>query len=78
MGKSQKRKENGDYPNGEYSHLLCCIVLSAIDVTNLIVFSLHLSASLGVTERKETVKSEGHRVASITGSFVEADVQINR
>lgn len=57
---------------------LCCKVVSAVDVTNLMVFILHLNASLGVTVGKETVKSEGHSVASITGSFVEADVQINR
>lgn len=54
----------------------CCKLVSAINVTNLIMFSLHLRVSLGVTEGKETVKSEGHSGASITGSFVEADVQI--
>lgn len=32
---------------------LCFKVVSIIDVTNLIMFSLHLSASLGVTEEKK-------------------------
>lgn len=38
---------------------------------DLTLFSLYLNASLGVK------LSEGHRGASITASFVEADVQIN-
>lgn len=57
---------------------LCFRDVSAVDVTNLVMFSFSLSASLGVTQGKETVKSEGRSVASITGSFVEAVVQVNR
>lgn len=39
------------------SHFVANFV-SAIDVTNVIIFGLHLSASLAVAEGKETVKSE--------------------
>lgn len=51
---------------------LRCKFVSAIHVTNFIMFSLHLRASLGVTEGKEIVESAGHSGA---GSFVGADVQ---
>lgn len=54
---------------------LCCKFVSAIPVTNLIMFTLHLRTSLGVTEGEEIVKSAGDSGASITGSFVGTDVQ---
>lgn len=51
----------------------CCSPVSSVDMTNHIILSLLLSTSLGVTEGKETVKSEGH---SVTRSCIETGVKI--
>lgn len=53
-------------------HVLhCCIVVSAVDV---ILILSSLSKSVGVTEGKDAVQSEGQRVATITVKFIKKQV----